>query len=171
MNSVIFNDWHGRLSILAGRALQQDDEAILGCHRLLGGRENIPALASCLSSEHREQVLRAWGPPSRIPSLLSAERRSVISPRNSDGYHGNCSSALEGNIETVSPGTSVSSALRAEVYALLIRACVADETSPLEFGNSVRANANSGMLLMSLQSGDLLETLTYRPNDIDFTTL
>ncbi len=81
VQSAIFNDWQGRLSIQVPKALAGEKYSELGCYRLLFGRESVFALQGSLTLEKRKLVHRMLGPFCCVPALLKTQGKSIISPR------------------------------------------------------------------------------------------
>ncbi len=164
MNSVIFSDWHARLSMFAHGALEADEKTVIGFYRLLSGRESTSTMIDRVSASHRDQVRRALGPPCCVPALLVKERRSVISPRAQQGLWTECSWILDRE----AGGMTLSSGLRGQILELLQQYGLVDCVSTVQFGSHVRATANRGISLLSIKAGNVLEVLTYRPSDEAF---
>ncbi len=81
MDEEVFNDWQGRLALVAEDALRGDEGSLRGCARLLSGRNYTIYHQGALTDEHCNEIRNVLGPQACIPSLLSMSGRSVISPR------------------------------------------------------------------------------------------
>ncbi len=87
MSTAMFNDWEGRLNMQVKNSLSGDSRAIIGCFRLLAGREAIVTSKGNLDEAQKQNVLQAFGPISCIPNLLECGRGSVVSSRALSGFH------------------------------------------------------------------------------------
>ncbi len=153
VNSAVFNDWQARLTMLSSAALSGDKGAILGCYRLLAGRESAIATGGLVTREIEMRVREALGLPCCVPAFLSAERKSVISPRSRIGSHEEVLWTLEGNGRKQLE-------LRGTVYSPLLTSGIFAAEDAVT-GHTLRATRN-GVPLLTLCAGDVVQIVIYR---------
>ncbi len=81
VQSAIFNDWHGRLSLQVPRALRGETSSELGCYRLLFGRVAVFSLRGSLSADDRNLVYQILGPRCCVPAWFESQAKYVVCPR------------------------------------------------------------------------------------------
>ncbi len=159
VQSAIFNDWQGRLTLQVPGALNLNHSAELGCYRLLSGREATFSTHGYLNEERRHIVRRMLGPDCCIPALLASQAKTVISPKYvpSSGYFWN----LESNKELVDINTNtITSRSRQQAFTDFKRLCQSIGSAPrITFADIVHCTAHTDVKVCSIRSGDIIEIL------------
>ncbi len=163
MSGASFADWQGRLSMLAQLATDGDQSAILGCFRLLAGREVVAALRGHLSRPLSAAVVHTLGPEQCIAAELQAQGQRVLSPRTTSST----------NILTWSlirpfriiAGASFTQSEYHKRTLEFFQKTQAEELSHLEvhFAASASSSFTNATPGVTLRRGDILEILVYYP--------
>ncbi len=160
MSSVMFTDWKGRLSIQANDALEGNYSAMLGCFRLLAGRDAVASVHAHLSAIHKQEVILALGPVSCVPTFLQTEKSSVVALRALRGFYDEISWSFLGNYEVAVQNATLSDPMRN-------RALVAFKNA-YRFRRSFAVYAFADELRATTRTGDVVEIQCYKPYDIPF---
>ncbi len=163
MNSIVFNDWIARLTLLAPLAIMRDSRAVRGFYRLLAGREAVAVIQGKLTADHEAQVYRALGPRDCVPEELRLQEKTVISPRYSSFR--NISWKLEKALEIASCVTSISTEARRCAFRIVRNEFpFYNEIRCIQFGDSISSTIQIGIPWQSFAQGDVLETLCWNPS-------
>ncbi len=79
MESALFGDWQGRLTMSAPRVSENNVQYLLACFRLLSGRESVIGFQGQLKSEEKDLVVACLN--NCVLNELSLQGKFVLSPR------------------------------------------------------------------------------------------
>ncbi len=171
MDSAIFRDWQGRLSMAAPLAAQSHGRYVLACYRLLCGREKVFTNDGILLKVQKELVLECLG--GCILKELSRQGQLVLSRRllshpKSETW------TLKNGIAVVNPMHStqpnfaeIQDESRDESLTLVLR--IFRERlhyCTLQRSRSATRCLGSGIPEMVISSGDIVEILTIETSDL-----
>ncbi len=161
VTSAIFNDWQGRMALSV--PLLHEVKGVLACARLLGGRNYVAEINGRISPHVRNNVLRAIGPSSCLPSLLRSGAKTVLSPCRDISSCDSFLWTISGNKEELS-GEQCSPLLSRNAAVALLRRVVSKETGrTVECGNSVFAALSNGHRILCISQGHIVEVDCYSP--------